>query len=94
MYGCMWVVLAVGLWLFLASYLEMPVSTTHSCVGGMIGMAIALKGVDCVIWYKALDNFPFIGGVSGMVISWVVSPLLSGVISSTTFIIVRKLNLL
>ena len=33
MYGCMWVILAVGLWLFLASYLEMPVSTTHSCVG-------------------------------------------------------------
>ena len=25
MYGCMWVVLSVGLWLFLASYLEMPV---------------------------------------------------------------------
>ena len=44
MYGCMWVVLSVGLWLFLASYLEMPVSTTHSCVGGMVGMAIALKG--------------------------------------------------
>ena len=30
MYGCMWVVLAVGLWLFLASKYEMPVSTTHS----------------------------------------------------------------
>ena len=29
MYGCMWVVLAVGLWLFF-SYLEMPVSTNHS----------------------------------------------------------------
>ena len=26
MYGCMWVVLSVGLWLFLASYLEMPAS--------------------------------------------------------------------
>ena len=30
MYGCMWVILSVGMWLFLASYLEMPVSTTHS----------------------------------------------------------------
>ena len=52
MYGCMWVILAVGLWLFLATYLEMPVSTTHSCVGGMIGMAMVLKGSECVIWYK------------------------------------------
>ena len=54
MYGCMWVIFSVGVWLFLASYLEMPVSTTHSCVGGMIGMAIALKGADCVIWYLSL----------------------------------------
>ena len=41
-------------WLFLASYLEMPVSTTHSCVGGMIGMAMILKGNDCVIWVNLL----------------------------------------
>ena len=50
MYGCMWVILSVGLWLFLASKYEMPVSTTHSCVGGMIGMTIMLKGSDCVVW--------------------------------------------
>ena len=42
----------------------MPVSTTHSCVGGMIGMAIALGGTDCVIWYKPVETFPYIGGVS------------------------------
>ena len=51
MYGCMWVCLSVGMWLFLASKYEMPVSTTHSCVGAMIGMTICLKGTDCVIWY-------------------------------------------
>ena len=44
MYGCMYVLLAVGAWLFLASKYEMPVSTTHSCVGGMIGMSLALGG--------------------------------------------------
>ena len=52
MYGCMWVCFSVGAWLFLASKYEMPVSTTHSCVGGMIGMTIALKGPQCVIWYE------------------------------------------
>ena len=57
MYGCMWVIFSVGLWLFIASYFEMPVSTTHSCVGGMIGMTIAIAGSDCVIWYKQLDTF-------------------------------------
>ena len=85
MYGCMWVVLSVGLWLFLASYLEMPVSTTHSCVGGMVGMAIALKGSNCVIWYKPLDTFPFVGGVGGIVLSWFLSPLFSAIIAAFVF---------
>tara|TARA_B100001093_G_scaffold487555_1_gene523909 strand:+ start:902 stop:2353 length:1452 start_codon:yes stop_codon:yes gene_type:complete len=85
MYGCMWVVLSVGLWLFLASYLEMPVSTTHSCVGGMVGMAIALGGTNCVIWYKPLTTFPYVGGVSGIVLSWVLSPLFSAMIAATVF---------
>ena len=85
MYGCMWVVLSVGLWLFLASFLEMPVSTTHSCVGGMIGMAWALGGSNCVIWYAPLSTFPYIGGVGGIVLSWFFSPVLSAVLASSLF---------
>lgn len=89
MYGCMWVVLAVGLWLFLASYLEMPVSTTHSCVGGMIGMAIALKGAGCVIWYKPVTTFPYVGGVSGIILSWFLSPLFSAIFAAGLFYVLR-----
>ena len=89
MYGCMWVIFSVGVWLFLASYLEMPVSTTHSCVGGMIGMAIALKGPDCVIWYKPVETFPYVGGVSGIVLSWFLSPLFSALIASGVFSAIR-----
>ena len=90
MYGCMWVIFAVGVWLFLASYLEMPVSTTHSCVGGMIGMTIVLGGTDCVIWYKSVDTFPYVGGVGGIVFSWFISPLFAGLISSCVFYITRS----
>jgi len=93
MYGCMWVILSVGLWLFLASYLEMPVSTTHSCVGGMIGMATVLKGSDCVIWYKPVETFPYVGGVGGIVMSWFLSPLFSGMIASLVFLLTRNLVL-
>ena len=89
MYGCMWVIFSVGVWLFLASYLEMPVSTTHSCVGGMIGMAIALKGADCVIWYKPVETFPYVGGVGGIVLSWFLSPLFSAIIACGVFSAVR-----
>ena len=93
MYGCMWVILAVGLWLFLASYLEMPVSTTHSCVGGMIGMTLVLGGADCVIWYKPLDTFPYVGGVGGIVMSWFISPIFSGLIAMFVFFTTRAMVL-
>lgn len=89
MYGCMWVILSVGMWLFLASYYEMPVSTTHSCVGGMVGMALVLGGGNCVIWYKETDTFPYIGGVCGIVLSWFISPIFSGMISCFVFGITR-----
>ena len=93
MYGCMWVVLSVGMWLFLASKYEMPVSTTHSCVGGMIGMTMVLAGPDCVIWYKSVDTFPYIGGVSGIVMSWFLSPLFSALFAMIIFGITRSLVL-
>lgn len=89
MYGCMWVVLSVGLWLFLASYWEMPVSTTHSCVGGMVGMALTLGGSKCVIWYKPLTTFPYVGGVGGIVLSWVLSPVFSSIIAAFIFFLLR-----
>ena len=89
MYGCMYVLLCIGIWLFLASYFEMPVSTTHSCVGGMIGMTMALGGSDCVIWYKELDTFPYVGGVSGIVLSWFLSPIFSAIIGSILFYLMR-----
>ena len=90
MYGCMWVCFSVGAWLFLASKYEMPVSTTHSCVGAMIGMTIALKGPQCVIWYEDKNTFPYIGGVSGIILSWVISPVFSGIFSSCMFGILRS----
>ena len=89
MYGCMCVLFSVGLWLFIASYFEMPVSTTHSCVGGMIGMTLVIGGSSCVKWYESKDTFPYVGGVSGIVLSWVISPLMSAFISGLIFFITR-----
>ena len=93
MYGCMSVCLCVGLWLFIASKYEMPVSTTHSCVGGMIGMTIALKGTRCVTWYEEKDLFPYVGGVTGIVLSWFISPVFSAMISSILYAIIRQVIL-
>jgi sodium-dependent phosphate transporter len=78
MYGMTIVCMMVGVWLILATYCELPVSTTHSAVGGIIGMTMMSKGIDCVIWVKEKDSFPFFAGVSAIVFSWVWSPLISG----------------
>ena len=93
-YGMTCVIIAVAIWLVLASYLELPVSTTHSCVGGIIGMTLMTRSTRCVIWNKdpdnmAFENFPWTGGVAQIVISWVLSPVASGVCAAAIYAVVR-----
>lgn len=79
MIGMCCVIMSVAIWLLLATFLEMPVSTTHSCIGGVIGMALAAKGRDAVNWEKV-----------GMVIaSWFISPILSAIIAGLIYVFVR-----
>lgn len=93
MYGMLCVIAATGIWLILASYLELPVSTTHSVIGGIIGMALAAHGSNAVVWYdfnddkEALKKFL---GVAPIIVSWIVSPVLSGVLAVFLFWFVRK----
>ncbi len=80
-YGMMASLLAAGIWLVIASVMGWPVSTTHSIVGAIVGFAAVGVGVDYVNWSK----------VGSIVSSWVVSPLLAGVIS---FLIFRSVHTL
>lgn len=64
-------------------------STTHSTVGGIVGMAMTYRGADCVVWYEKSDTFPFLQGISAIVASWVISPVLSGVLAVALFLSVR-----
>lgn len=91
MWGCLCVITSVGIWLVTACRLEMPVSTTHSCVGGMMGMTIALRGSRAVNWYEdpAPPDDPLPQGFSGVVLSWFLSPVLSGVLACLFFLVVR-----
>jgi PiT family inorganic phosphate transporter len=59
------------------------VSTTHSIVGAIVGFAIAGIGMDAVHWDK-------IGQIAA---SWVVSPLIGGVIALLLMLSIRKLIL-
>ncbi|CAM9644653.1 unnamed protein product, partial [Ectocarpus sp. 6 AP-2014] len=93
MYGNMCVVYTNGIWLLLASFFELPVSTTHSTIGGIVGMTMTYRGADCVVWYEEADHFPYIKGIFAIVVSWALSPVLSGVVATLLFFVVRALVL-
>ena len=88
MYGMLCALLSAGLWLALATFLELPVSTTHSIVGAIIGMSMVAAGADSVVWYSAPkggDN-PFPGGVVSIILAWIITPLMAAVVAALLFV--------
>ncbi len=82
-YGMLAALLAAGVWLLIASRNGWPVSTTHSIVGALVGFAMVGVGMDAVKW----------GKVGYIIASWVVSPLLAGLLSYGLFRSVQSLIL-
>ena len=64
--------LSAAVWVNLATYIGAPVSTTHAIVGGGIGAGIAAAGFMAVDW----------GVMMKIAASWVISPVLGGVIAA------------
>ncbi|MBW2643135.1 MAG: anion permease [Deltaproteobacteria bacterium] len=81
--GALSALLAAALWVSFATWKSLPVSTTHSIVGAMIGFGIMAGGFTVINW----------GKLAAVVISWVISPVFSIVISFLMFKIIVKLIL-
>lgn len=79
-YGMLASLLAAAIWLMVASAKGWPVSTTHSIVGALVGFALVGIGKDAVQWDK----------VGQIVASWVISPLLGGVIALLIMLSIRR----
>jgi PiT family inorganic phosphate transporter len=72
--------LSAALWLNLATYFKAPVSTTHSIVGGVMGAGIAAAGFNIVAW----------GTMGKIVASWIISPILGGIIAALFLFSIKK----
>ncbi len=81
--GMLAALLAAAIWLMIASSRGWPVSTTHSIVGAIVGFAVAGIGVDAVNW----------GKIGQIVASWLVSPVLGGLIAFLLMMSIRRLIL-
>ncbi len=80
LWAMMAALLAAALWLNLATMARAPVSTTHSIVGGVMGAGIAAAGFNIVDW----------GTMAKIASSWVISPVIGGIIAALFLFAIKK----
>lgn len=85
--GMLAALIGATFFLLIATFAKLPVSTTHAIVGGVVGMTMvgAPGGSACLNW-----AWP--KGLSAIVASWVISPLLSGAIGVCVYQITSALT--
>ncbi|MBW1399936.1 phosphate permease [Campylobacter jejuni] len=80
--------LSSGVWIFIATKKGLPVSTTHSIVGGIVGASImmgllkfdGIQTLSMVKWSEILR----------IAISWIASPLLGGIVAYIIYSYIDK----
>ena len=78
--GMLCALIAAAGWLHIATHFGLPVSTTHSIVGAVLGIGLVSFGVSGVNWGTMLQ-------IMG---SWIVSPLLGGLLAFMSFYAIRR----
>ncbi|MCI7363756.1 inorganic phosphate transporter [Campylobacter lanienae] len=75
--------MSAGIWLFIATKKGLPVSTTHAIVGGIVGSALMMG----YIYYNDGNTLEMVkwSSIGSIVLSWVISPVMGGVISYMVF---------
>lgn len=80
MFGMLSALTGCAIWLLVATYFKLPVSTTHSIVGATVGFGLVAHGTTGLNWISLIT----------IASSWVVSPALSGLISITVFMVINR----
>jgi len=78
--GMLSALIAAGVWLNLATFLGLPVSTTHSIIGAIVGFGLLVGGISAIHW----------GKLGSVVMSWVISPLCGGLVGWITFSFIKR----
>ncbi|KAK3855636.1 hypothetical protein Pcinc_036482 [Petrolisthes cinctipes] len=68
-----------SIWNLAATFFKLPISGTHTIVGATVGFSLCARGFNGVNWVT----------FGKIVASWVVSPVLSGLISSVLYLVLN-----
>jgi PiT family inorganic phosphate transporter len=79
LYGMLAALASAGTLLIVATRYGLPISTTHAIVGAIVGFGSVGLGMDAVAW----------GKIAQIVVSWVASPLIGGVLAFLIFGLIR-----
>jgi len=85
-FGFIAAMMAAATWLTIATRMGLPVSTTHSIIGGILGVGLILEvkhDTSLIDWEV----------VQKVVMSWVASPVMGGLLGFFSFMIIKKLIL-
>jgi PiT family inorganic phosphate transporter len=74
------ILLSTAIWLIISSALGIPISTTHSTIGSIMGVGILIAGLEGVNWIKILE----------MSFWWILSPLIGYIISYLVYKLIHK----
>ena len=70
-FGMLAALISAAVWLMIATLHGWPVSTSHTIIGGLVGFGAVGIGIDAVQW----------GQILKIVASWVISPLMGGLLA-------------
>ncbi len=86
--GALAALLSAGFWITIATYYHLPISTTHSIVGAMLGFGLAAVSQH----YLTIDQIKW-GVLAKIVLSWIVSPLMGALLAFVVFMLIRYMLL-
>ncbi len=86
--GALAALLSAGFWITLATYYQLPISTSHSIVGAMLGFGLAAVSQG----YLDLSDIHW-NVMTKIVLSWIISPIFGAILAFFIFTLIRLLIL-
>ncbi|MDI9646573.1 MAG: inorganic phosphate transporter [Archaeoglobales archaeon] len=82
--GALAALFSAGIWITVATFYKLPVSTTHSIVGAMLGFGLAAVSAKHI----ALEQIKW-EVLTKIVLSWIISPISGAILAFVVFKIIK-----